>query len=101
MQPHHHCREQEDGQSLVQFELSNEQGNDKLEVLLGRQEPDNPVKRLRLPFPRTSRAPKKGFVPIKISVSEDENSPERTFTFKYTVEQVKRPTCRKHGDIEL
>jgi hypothetical protein len=47
------------------------------------------------------KAPKKGFVPIKISVSEDENSPQATFTFKYTVEQVKRPTCRKHGDLEL
>jgi hypothetical protein len=52
-------------------------------------------------IPEDIKAPKKGFVPIKISVSEDENSPQATFTFKYTVEQVKRPTCRKHDDIEL
>jgi hypothetical protein len=52
-------------------------------------------------IPEDMNAPKKGVVPIKISASEDENSPKTTFTFKYTVEQVKRPTCRKPGDLEL
>jgi hypothetical protein len=52
-------------------------------------------------IPGDIKAPKKGSVPIKISVSEDEDSPRTTFTFKYSAEQVKRPTCRKYGDIEL
>jgi len=52
-------------------------------------------------IPGEIKAPKKGSVPIKISVSEDEDSPRTTFTFKYTVEQIRRPTCRKYGDVEL
>jgi hypothetical protein len=52
-------------------------------------------------IPGEIKAPKKGSVPIKISVSESEDSPRTTFTFKYTVEQIKRPSCRKYGDLEL
>jgi hypothetical protein len=52
-------------------------------------------------IPGDIKAPKKGSVPIRISVSENEDSPRTIFTFKYTVEQIKRPTCRKYADIEL
>jgi len=52
-------------------------------------------------IPGEIKAPKKGSVPIKISVSENEDSPRTTFTFKYTVEQIKRPTCQKYGAVEL
>jgi hypothetical protein len=52
-------------------------------------------------IPGEIKAPKKGSVPMKISVSEDEGSPKTTFTFKYTVEQIRRPTCLKYGDVEL
>ena len=52
-------------------------------------------------IPGDIKAPKKGSVPIKISASEDEGVPQTTFTFKYTTEQIKRPTCRKYGDVEL
>ena len=52
-------------------------------------------------IPGDIKAPKKGSVPIKISVSESEDAPRTTFTFKYTAEQIKRPTCRKFSEIEL
>jgi hypothetical protein len=52
-------------------------------------------------IPGEIKSPKKGSVPIKISVSEDDDSPRMTFTFKYTVEQIKMPTCRKYGEVEL
>jgi hypothetical protein len=52
-------------------------------------------------IPGEIKAPKKGSVPIRISVSEEEGSPKTIFTFKYTAEQIRRPTCRKYGDVEL
>ena len=94
------CREQEDGSLLFNLSCQTNKENDKLEVYLGDKSQTIQSSGF-VTIPEDIKAPKKGFVPIKISVSEDENSPQATFTFKYTVEQVKRPTCRKHGDIEL
>jgi len=94
------CREQEDGSLLFNLSCQTNKENDKLEVYLGDKSQTIQSSGF-VTIPEDIKAPKKGFVPIKISVSEDGNLPKRHSTFKYTVEQVKRPTCRKHGDIEL
>ena len=74
--------------------------NDKLEVSMGDQ--SQTIQSFGfVDIPGDIKALKQGSVPIKISVSEDEGSPQTTFTFKYTVEQIKRPTCLKYGDVEL
>jgi hypothetical protein len=94
------CREQEDGTLLFNLSCQTNKENDKLEVRMG--DKSQTIQSYGfVEIPGDIKAPKKGSVPIKISVSEDESSPQTTFTFKYTVEQIKRPSCRKHGDIEL
>jgi hypothetical protein len=94
------CREQQDGSLLFNLTCQTNKENDKLEVNMG--EKSQTIQSYGfVEIPGDIKAPKKGSVPIKISVSEDEDSPRTTFTFKYTVEQIKRPTCRKYGDVEL
>jgi len=94
------CREQQDGSLLFNLSCQTNKESDKLEVYMGHK--SQTIQSFGLvDLPGDIKAPKKGTVPIKISASEDEDSPRATFTFKYTVEQIKRPTCRKHGDIEL
>ena len=94
------CREQQDGSLLFNLSCQTNNENDKLEVYVG--EKNQTIQSYGfVDIPGEIKAPKKGSVPIKISVSEEEGSPQTTFTFKYTVEQVKRPTCRRYGDVEL
>lgn len=94
------CREQEDGSLLFNLSCQTNKEGDKLEVYLG--DKSQTIQSYGFTdLPGDIKAPKKGSVPIKISVSETEDSPRTTFTFKYTVAQIKRPTCRKYGDIEL
>ncbi len=94
------CREQQDGSLLFNLSCQTNRENDKLEVSVG--DKSQTIQSYGfVDIPGEIKAPKKGSVPIKISVSEDEGSPQTTFTFKYTVEQIKRPTCRKYGDVEL
>ena len=94
------CREQQDGSLLFNLSCQTNKEDDKLEVSMG--DKSQTIQSFGLvDIPGDLKAPKKGSVPIKISVSETEGSPQTTFTFKYTVEQVKRPTCRKYGDVEL
>jgi hypothetical protein len=94
------CREEADGSLLFNLSCQTNKENDKLEVKLG--DKSQTIQSYGfVDIPGDIKAPKKGAVPIKISVSEEEGGPETTFTFKYTVDQVKRPTCRKHGEIEL
>ncbi len=94
------CREQQDGSLLFNLSCQTNKENDKLEVYLG--DKSQTIQSYGfVDIPGDLKAPKKGSVPIKISVSETEDSPRTTFTFKYTVEQIKTPTCRKYGDIEL
>ena len=94
------CREQADGSLLFNLSCQTNKENDKLELYLA--DKSQTIQSYGfVDIPGDIKAPKKGSVPIKISASEDEDSPRTTFTFKYTVEQVKKPTCRKHGDIEL
>ena len=94
------CREQEDGSLLFNLSCQTNKEEDKLEVSMG--DKSQTIQSYGfVDIPGDIRAPKKGSVPIKISVSESEGSPRTTFTFKYTVEQIKRPTCRKYGDVEL
>jgi hypothetical protein len=94
------CREQEDGSLLFNLSCQTNKENDKLELYLG--DKSQTIQSYGfVDIPGDLKAPKKGSVPLKISVSEEEDSPRATFTFKYTVEQVKKPTCRKHGEIEL
>lgn len=94
------CREQQDGSLLFNLTCQTNKEGDKLEVNLG--DKGQTIQSYGfVDIPGDIKAPKKGSVPIKISVSEEEGSPQTTFTFKYTTEQVKRPTCRKHGEIEL
>ncbi len=94
------CREQQDGSLLFNLSCQTNKENDKLEVSLGNN--SQTIQSFGfVDIPGDIKAPKKGSVPIKISVSEDEGSPQTTFTFKYTVEQIKRPTCQKYGDVEL
>jgi hypothetical protein len=94
------CREQQDGSLLFNLSCQTNKENDKLEIYMGDKSQTIQAYGF-VDIPGDIKAPKKGSVPIKISASEDEGSPRTTFTFKYSVEQVKRPTCRKYGDIEL
>ena len=94
------CREQQDGSLLFNLGCQTNKENDKLEISMG--DKSQTVQSFGfVDIPGDIRAPKKGSAPIKISVSEEEGSPKTTFTFKYTVEQIKRPACRKYGDVEL
>ena len=94
------CREQQDGSLLFNLSCQTNKEDDKLEISMG--DKSQTVQSFGfVDIPGDIKAPKKGSVPIKISVSEDENSPRTTFTFKYTAEQIKRPTCRKYGDVEI
>jgi len=94
------CREQQDGSLLFNLSCQTNKENDKLEVYLG--DKNQTIQSYGfVDIPGEIKAPKKGSVPIKISASEDEDSPRTTFTFSYTVEQIKRPACRKYGDVEL
>jgi len=94
------CREQQDGSYLFNLSCQTNKEGDKLEVSMG--DKTQLVQSYGfIDIPGELKAPKKGSVPIKISVSETEGSPQTIFTFKYTVEQIKRPTCRKWGDVEI
>lgn len=94
------CREQKDGSLLFNLSCQTNKENDKLEVYLG--DKNQTIQSWGfVDIPGDIKAPKKGSAPIKISASEDEDSPRTTFTFKYTAEQIKRPTCRKYGEVEL
>jgi hypothetical protein len=94
------CREQKDGSLLFNLSCQTDKENDKLEVYMG--DKNQTIQSYGfVDIPGDIKAPKKGSVPIKISVSESEDSPRTVFTFKYAAEQIKRPTCRKYGEIEL
>ena len=94
------CREQQNGGLLFNLTCQTNKEGDKLEIAAG--DKTQTIQSYGfVDIPGEIKAPKKGSVPIKISVSEDEGSPQTTFTFKYTVEQIKRPTCLKYGDVEL
>lgn len=94
------CREEQDGSLLFNLTCQTNKENDKLEVYLGDKGQTIQAYGF-VDIPGEIKAPKKGSVPIKISVSENEDSPRTTFTFKYTVEQIERPTCQKYGAVEL
>jgi hypothetical protein len=94
------CREQKDGSFLFNLSCQTNKENDKLEVYMG--DKSQTIQSYGfIDIPGDIAAPKKGSVPIKISVSENEDAPRTTFTFKYATEQIKKPTCRKYGDIEI
>jgi hypothetical protein len=94
------CREQQDGSLLFNLSCQTNKEGDKLEVSNG--DKSQTIQSYGfVDIPGDLKAPKKGTVPIKISVSESEGSPQAIFTFKYTAEQIKRPSCLKYGDIEL
>lgn len=94
------CREQADGSLLFNLSCQTDKEGDKLEVSMG-----DKAQTIQsygfVDIPGDLKAPKKGAVPIKIWVSEAEGSPQTTFTFKYSVEQIKKPTCRKYDEVEL
>jgi predicted NACHT family NTPase len=94
------CREQQDGSLLFNLSCQTSKEGDKLEISVGDKSQTVQAYGF-VDIPGDIKAPKKGSVPMKISVSEDEGSPKTTFTFKYTVEQIRRPTCLKYGDVEL
>jgi hypothetical protein len=94
------CREQQDGSLLFNLSCQTNKEGDKLEISMGDQSQTIQSYGF-VDIPGKIKAPKKGSVPIKISVSETEGSPQTIFTFRYTAEQVKRPTCLKYGDVEL
>jgi hypothetical protein len=94
------CREQQDGSLLFNLSCQTNKEGDKLEISAGDKSQTVQAYGF-IDIPGDIKAPKKGSVPMKISVSEDEDSPRTTFTFKYTVEQIRRPTCRKYGELEL
>ena len=94
------CREQQNGGLLFNLTCQTNKEGDKLEIAAG--DKSQTIQSYGfVDIPGEIKAPKKGSVPIKISVSENEDSPRTTFTFKYTVEQIKRPTCQKYGAVEL
>ena len=94
------CREQQDGSLLFNLTCQTNKEGDKLEVSAG--DKSQTIQSYGfVDIPGNLKVPKKGSVPIKLSVSEDEGSSPTIFTFKYTAEQVKRPTCLKYGDVEL
>ena len=94
------CREQRDGSLLFNLSCETNKEDDKLEIYMGDRSQTIQSSGF-VDIPGDIKAPKKGSVPIKISVSENEDSPRMTFTFRYTAEQIKRPACRKYGDVEL
>lgn len=94
------CREQEDGSYLFNLSCQTNKEGDKLEVYVGKTSQTIQAYGF-VEIPEDIQAPKKGAVPIKISVSEEAGSSQTTFTFKYTVEQVKKPSCHKFGEITL
>jgi len=94
------CREQQDGSLLFNLSCKTNKDGDKVEISVG-EESQTVQSYGFIDIRGELKAPKKGSVPMKISVSEDEDSPRMTFIFKYTVEQIRRPTCRKYGDVEL
>ena len=94
------CREQQNGSLLFNLSCQTNKEGDKLEISVGDKSQTVQAYGF-VDIPGELKAPKKGSVPIKLSVSEEEGSPQTTFTFKYTVEQIKRPTCLKYGDVEL
>lgn len=94
------CREQQDRSLLFNVSCQTNKEGDKLEISAGGKSQTVQAFGL-IDIPGDLKAPKKGSVPIKLSVSEEEGSPQMTFTFKYTTEQVKRPSCRKWGEVEL
>lgn len=94
------CREQEDGSLLFNLSCQTNKEGDKLELYMGKTSQTIQAYGF-VEIPEDIKAPKKGSVPIKISASEEVGSPQTTFTFKYTVEQLKRPTCKKYGEITL
>ena len=94
------CREQQDGSLLFNLSCQTNKEGDKVEISMGDKSQTVQAYGF-IDIPGELKAPKKGSVPIKISVSETEDFPRTTFTFKYTVEQIKRPTCRKWGEVEL
>jgi hypothetical protein len=94
------CREQQDGSLLFNLTCQTDKENDKLEISMGGRSQTIQSYGF-VEIPGDIKAPKKGSVPIKISASEDEGSQQMAFTFKYTTEQIRRPTCRKYGELEL
>ena len=94
------CREQQNGSLLFNLTCQTKKEGDKLEISAG--DKSQTIQSYGfVDIPGEIKAPKKGSVPIKLSVSEEEGSPQTTFTFKYTAEQIRRPTCLKYGDVEL
>jgi hypothetical protein len=94
------CREQQDGGFLFNLSCKTDKEGDSVEIAAGGK--SQTVQSYGfIDIPGDIKAPKKGSVPLKISVSESEDSPRMSFAFKYTVEQIKQPTCRKYGEIEL
>jgi hypothetical protein len=94
------CREQEDGSILFTLSCQTNKEGDTLEVQLGKASQTIQSYGL-VEIPEDIQAPKKGTVPIKIFASEQAGSPQTIFTFKYTVDQVKKPSCRKFGELAL
>jgi hypothetical protein len=94
------CREQQDGSLLFNLTCQTNKEGDKVEISMGDKSQTVQAYGF-VEIPGNLKAPKKGSVPIKLSVSEEEGGPQTIFTFKYTSEQVKRPTCLKYGDVEL
>lgn len=94
------CREQQNGSLLFNLSCQTNKENDKLEVYLGDRSQTIQAYGF-VDIPGDLKAPKKGSVPIKIDVSETEGSPRTTFSFKYTADQIRRPSCLKYGDVEL
>ena len=94
------CREQQDGSLLFNLSCQTNKEGDKLEIYMG--DKNQTIQSYGfVDIPGEIKSPKKGSVPIKISVSDDDDSPRMTFTFKYTVEQIKMPSCRMYGEVEL
>lgn len=94
------CREQQDGSLSFNLTCQTNKEGDKLEISMGDKSQTVQAYGF-VEIPGQLKAPKKGSVPIKLSVSEEEGSPQTIFTFKYTSEQIKRPSCLKWGDVEL
>ena len=94
------CREQQDGSLVFNLTCQTDKEGDKLEVSAG--DKSQTVQSYGFTdIPGELKAPKKGSVPIKLTVSEEEGSPQTNFSFSYTAEQVRRPSCHKYGDVEL
>jgi hypothetical protein len=94
------CREQQDGSLLFNLTCQTNKEGDKLEISMGDKSQTVQAYGF-VEIPGNLKAPKKGSAPIKLSVSEEEGAPQTIFTFKYTSEQIRRPSCLKWGDVEL